>query len=198
MLEKDRFLEKTNYLIYFIYLIFILFSQALVAETTLSKIINYNANLINSSALFVQKDGTEIQEGKIYFGSDRIKIDYEFPQKLTLILSERKGVYINHNLKESQYFNTNKSFIKIFFKLLKGGDFPGKPKVEESFIKINDSFVVEDIYYQITILYENKPIKIRKIMILEDNQNLEISFFDHKSLEFFDKKFFSMVDPYLN
>ena len=194
MLEKDKFLEKTSYLIY---LTLIFFSQALVAETTISEIINYNAGLVNSSAQFIQNDGIEIQEGEIFFGSDRIKIDYKYPQNLTLVLSERKGVYINHNLKESQYFNTNKSFIKFFFKLLKSDKFTEKPKVEESFIKINDSFVLDDIYYQITILYEHKPIKIRKIMILENNQNLEISFFDHNSLEFLDKKFFSMVDPYL-
>ena len=59
-------------------------------------------------------------------------------------------------------------------------------------------FVLDEIYYQITIFYENRPIKIRKIIILEDSKRLEISFFDHKNLEFFDKKFFSMVDPYLN
>jgi hypothetical protein len=195
MQEKDRFLEKTSYLIF---LICIFFSQSLIAETTISKIINYNATLVNSSALFIQNDGIEIQEGEIYFGLDRIKMNYKYPQNLTLILSERKGVYINHNLKESQYFNTNKSFIKFFFKLLKGSEFAKKPEIEDGFIKINDSFVLEDNYYQITILYENKPIKIRKIIILEENNNLEISFFDHNSLEFFDKKFFSMVDPYLS
>ena len=169
MLEKDKFLEKTSYLIF---LFFIFFSQALFAETIMSKIINYNTSLINSSALFIQNDGLEIQEGEIYFGSDRIKIDYRYPQILTLILSEKKGVYINHTIKESQYFNTNKSFVKFFFKLLKGNKFIEKPKIEENFIKINDSFILDDIDYQITILYENKPIKIRKIIIKEDNQNL--------------------------
>ena len=195
MQEKDRFLEKTSYLIF---LICIFFSQSLIAETTISKIVNYNATLVNSSALFIQNDGIEIQEGEIYFGLDRIKIDYKYPQNLTLILSERKGVYINHNLKESQYFNTNKSYIKFFFKLLKGDEFAKELKAEEGFIKIYDSIILDDIRYQMTVLYENKPIKIRKIMVLEDNQNLEISFFDHKSLEFLDKKFFSMVDPYFN
>ena len=194
MLENDRFLEKISYLIFLIFI----FSKVLVAETTITKILNYNASLINSSALFIQNDGLEIQEGKIYFGFNRIKIDYKYPQNLTLILSEKKGVYINHNLKESEYFNTNKSFIKFFFKLLKGNEFAEKPKAEKNFIKINDSFVLNDIIYQITILYENNPIKIRKVMILEDNQNLEISLFDHNSLNFFDKKFFSMVDPYLS
>ena len=195
MQEKDRFLEKTSYLIF---LICIFFSQSLIAETTISKIVNYNATLVNSSALFIQNDGIEIQEGEIYFGLDRIKMNYKYPQNLTLILSERKGVYINHDLKESQFFNTKKSFIKIFFKLLKGEGFVEKPEVVENYIRINDSFVLEDIYYQITILYENKPIKIRKIIILEDNQNLELSFFDHNNLEVVDKKKFSMVDPYLN
>ena len=195
MLEKDKFSEKTSYLIF---LTLIFFSQVLIAETTVSKIINYNASLINSSALFIQNDGIDIQEGEIFFGSDRIKINYKHPQNLTLILSEKKGVYINHDLKESQYFNTNKSFIKFFFKLIKGNEFAEKPRAEKNFIKINDSFVLNDIVYQITILYENNPIKIRKIMILEDNQNLEISLFDHNSLNFFDKKFFSMVDPYLS
>ena len=194
MLEKDKFLEKTSYLIF---LTLIFFSQVLIAETNKSKIINYNASLVNSSALFIQNDGIEIQEGEIFFGSDRIRIDYKNPQNLTLILSERKGVYINHKLRESQYFNTNNSYIKFFFKLLQDNKFVENPEAKENFIKINDSFILDDIYYQITILYENKPIKIRKIIILEDNQSLEISFFDHKNLEFFDKKFFSMVDPYL-
>jgi hypothetical protein len=116
MLENDRFLEKISYLIF---LIFIFFSQVSAAETTISKILNYNASLINSSALFIQNDGTEIQEGEIYFGSNRIKINYKYPNDLTLVLSERKGVYINHDLKESQFFNTKKSYIKIFLNFLK-------------------------------------------------------------------------------
>ena len=40
MLEKDKLLEKTNYLIF---LIFIFFSPTLVAETNISKILNLNA-----------------------------------------------------------------------------------------------------------------------------------------------------------
>ena len=60
MLGKDKFLEKTSFLIF---LILIFFSPILVAETTISKILNYNSNLINSSALFIQTDGIEIQEG---------------------------------------------------------------------------------------------------------------------------------------
>ena len=100
------------------------------------KIIKYNNDLKNSSALFLQNDGDSLEEGIIYFGIDRIKINYTKPIKLTLILSEKKGIYTNHELRESQYFNTNKSYIKVFFKILKGDNFLDKPKMLENFIEL--------------------------------------------------------------
>ena len=120
MLEKDKFLEKTKYIIF---VIVIFFSQNITAETTKSKILKYNNNLKNSSASFIQSDGKTIEEGVIYFGVDRIKINYTKPEKLTVILSENKGIYTNHELRESEFFNTNKSYIKVFFKILNGGNF---------------------------------------------------------------------------
>ena len=195
MLEKDKFLEKINYLII---LVVILFSQNLIAKTIVSEILKYNNDLKNSSALFIQNDGESMEEGVIYFGIDRIKINYLKPKKLSLILSEKKGMYTNHELKESQYFNTNKSYIKVFFKILKGDTFPEKLEISQNFIQLNDSFVLNDDIYKINIIYENNPIKLRKIVVLENDQRLEIGFFNHNNLETFDKKFFSMINPYLN
>ena len=133
MLEKDKFLEKINY-IFFIVIIF--FSQGLVAEITKSEIIKYNNSLKNSSALFLQNDGESLEEGVIYFGVDRIKIDYKKPNKIKLILSEKKGIYTNHLLEESQFFNTNKSYIRFFFKILEGKNFSEKLKVSKNFIEL--------------------------------------------------------------
>jgi hypothetical protein len=195
MLEKDKFLEKINYLII---LVVILFSQNLIAKTIISEILKYNNDLKNSSALFIQNDGESMEEGVIYFGIDRIKINYLKPKKLSLILSEKKGMYTNHELKESQYFNTNKSYIKVFFKILKGDTFPEKLEISQNFIQLNDSFILNDDTYKINIIYENNPIKLRKIVVLENDQRLEIGFFNHNNLETFDKKFFSMINPYLN
>ena len=195
MLEKDKFLEKINYLIV---LVVILFSQNLIAKTIISEILKYNNDLKNSSALFIQNDGESMEEGVIYFGIDRIKINYLKPKKLSLILSEKKGMYTNHELKESQYFNTNKTYIKVFFKILKGDTFPEKLEISQNFIQLNDNFVLNDDTYKINIIYENNPIKLRKIVVLENDQRLEIGFFNHNNLETFDKKFFSMINPYLN
>jgi len=195
MLEKDKYLEKINYLIF---LVIILFSQGLIAETLKLKIIKYNNDLKNSSALFLQNDGDSLEEGIIYFGIDRIKIDYTKPIKLTLILSEKKGIYTNHELRESQYFNTNKSYIKVFFKILKGGNFLDKPKMLENFIELNHDFSLNNNIYKIKIIYEYDPIKLRKIIILENNQKIEMGFYNHNNLETYEKKFFSMINPYLN
>lgn len=195
MLEKDKYLEKINYLIF---LVIILFSQGLIAETLKSKIIKYNNDLKNSSALFLQNDGDSLEEGIIYFGIDRIKINYTKPIKLTLILSEKKGIYTNHELRESQYFNTNKSYIKVFFKILKGDNFLDKPKMLENFIELNHDFSLNNNIYKIKIIYEYDPIKLRKIIILENNQKIEMGFYNHNNLETYEKKFFSMINPYLD
>ena len=194
MLGKDKFLEKTKYLIF---LVIIVFSHTLVADTTKSKILIYNQKLKNSSALFIQSDGESVEEGTIYFGNDRIKINYTKPKELTIILSEEKGVYINHELKESQYFNTKKSYIKIFFKILNGDNFPEKLKISENFIEINNKLNIDKNFYKIKIIYENEPIKLRKISILENNKKIDVGFFNHNNIKSFEKKFFSMVNPYL-
>ena len=195
MLEKDKFLEKTKYIIF---VIVIFFSQNITAETTKSKILKYNNNLKNSSASFIQSDGKTIEEGVIYFGVDRIKINYTKPEKLTVILSENKGIYTNHELRESEFFNTNKSYIKVFFKILNGGNFSEKMEVYKNFVEIKDNFNLNDNIYKIKIVYESDPTILRKIVILENNHNLELGFFNHNDLEIFEKKFFSMIDPYLN
>ena len=187
MLEKDKFLEKTKYIIF---VIVIFFSQNITAETTKSKILKYNNNLKNSSASFIQSDGKTIEEGVIYFGVDRIKINYTKPEKLTVILSENKGIYTNHELRESEFFNTNKSYIKVFFKILNGGNFSEKMEVYKNFVEIKDNFNLNDNIYKIKIVYESDPTILRKIVILENNHNLELGFFNHNDLEIFEKKFF--------
>ena len=197
MLEKDKCLKKINLLVIFF---IICFSKSLVAENISAKLINYNKSLKNSSALFIQTNGESIEEGVIYFGDERIKIDYIKPIKLTLILSEKKGVYINHELKESQYFNTNKSYVRFFFKVFNKNKFTDKSNimVTENTIEISESVNLDNSFYNIKIIYENDPIKLRKIKILNGGETLDLGFFNYNIEEKFRKNFFSMVDPYLH
>ncbi|MDA9621061.1 hypothetical protein N9S51_01940, partial [Pelagibacteraceae bacterium] len=95
MQAKDKFLEKINLIILVLSLCF---SHNLCAENIYEKIFNYNDDLKNSSASFIQTNNNDVQEGVIFFGDKRIKIIYKNPNKLTIILSEKKGIYINHEL----------------------------------------------------------------------------------------------------
>jgi len=194
---KDRFLEKINLLIFTLSLCL---SHSLYAENIYKKVLNYNNELKNSVANFIQTNDNYIQEGEIFFGGSRIKIVYLKPKKITVILSEKKGVYINHQLKESNFFATKNSYIKFFF------DMFYNKKYLESLTLINSQDKIEliekkeldNVLYNIKLVYENEPIKLRRLEIIDGSVKTQMGFFNHRFEQNLDKKFFSMTDPYLN
>ena len=197
MLVKDKFLGKINFLIL---LISLCFSHKLYAENINQQIINYNKSLNNTSAHFIQTNQNNVQEGLIYFGDERIKIEYQSPEKLTIILSENKGMFTNHELKETNFFATKKSYVKFFFDILHKEKYTEKTitKKSNNEVIISDLIKLDDVVYKINIVYENEPLKLRKLEILSDDENIQMGFFNHSLEKNFEKKFFSMVDPYLN
>ncbi len=197
MQAKDKFLEKINSLLF---VLILCFSQNLNAENFYKKIFDYNDTLKNSSANFIQTNTDSLQEGKIFFGEKRIRINYESPQKISLILSEKKGVYINHELEESEFFTTKKSYIKIFFDI-----FHKKNQLKNMTLKKSNQQIViskeiqlDNVFFNISLNYENDPITLRRLVIISDDEKIQMGFFDHKIEDNFNKSFFSMIDPYLN
>jgi len=195
MRVKDKFLEKISLLI-----LTLCFSQNLKAENIYEKIFNYNDALKNSSARFIQTNLNHVQEGIIFFGDERIKINYDNPESLTIILSEKKGVYINHELKESEFFLTKKSYIKVFFDIFHEKNSIRKMVLEQKndHIEISEKTEMDNIFYNIKLVYEVDPIKLRRMEILTDHEKIQMGFFNHSLEDVFDKGFFSMIDPYLN
>ena len=107
MLVKDKFLKKDK-LIFFLKIILLTFlTKILFANTTDKKdiLINYVQNIKNFSANFIQSDGQSIEEGIIYIGKDRIRVDYFNPSKITIVMDQDKAMYVNYDLGEVQYFN---------------------------------------------------------------------------------------------
>lgn len=197
MQERDRFLKKTSFIVFFF---FVLVTKLVIADNTKLDLLNYNKNLKNSSFFFIQTDGETIEEGVIYFGEERIRADYKLPNKITIVLSKKRGMYINHELKEVQYFDANKTFVKIFLKVLDDSSFLENSdiKILNDSITMNNNFVVNDIYYMSQIIYENNPVQLRKIKIKEDNYYLEMGFFNHKKIQTPEKERFSLANPYLS
>jgi outer membrane lipoprotein-sorting protein len=197
MQVKDKFLEKINLLIF---LISLGFCHTLSAENIYEKIYNYNHKLKNSSVNFIQTSLNDIQEGIIFFGDKRIKIIYKEPQKITIILSEKKGIYINHELEESQFFATKNSYIRFLFNVFHKEKYLEEAIVKEAKDKIEivEDIKLDKIVYNIRLIYENDPIKLRRLEINDDNEKTQMGFFNHNLEKEIEKKFFSMIDPYLN
>ena len=197
MQAKDKFLEKINLLI-FIFCLF--FFKNIYAEDVYDKILNYNSSLKNSSANFIQTNENYIQEGKIFFGKERIKIIYTKPQKITIILSEKKGIYINHDLQESQFFATKNTHIKFLLNIFYKKKYLENTNLKESKdkIEIGKKIKLDGILYDIKLVYENWPTTLRRLEINNDNEKTQMGFFDYSLEKSFEKKFFSMVNPYIN
>ena len=197
MQGKGRFLEKTNKISLLFFLV--LFSKILIANDLNIEILNYNNSLKNSSFNFIQTDGRTLEEGIIYIGQERIKIDYLKPKKISVVLSKKRGMYLNHDLKEAQFFNTNKSLVKIFFKILIDENFLENTNISFSNneIVLKNISKIDNVSYLIDIIYENDPIKLRKIRVQNKDQNIEMGFFNHNNLTVYGKKFFSLINPFL-
>ena len=125
--------------------------------------------------------------------------NYNNPEKLTIILSDKKGVYINHELQESEFFVTKKSYIKNFFDIIHNKNHLKKKSIEEVFdqIVISEEADLDNTFYTIRLIYENDPIKLRRLEIISSEEKIQMGFFNHNKENIFDKKFFSMIDPYL-
>ena len=77
---------------------------------------------------------------------------------------------------------------------------PKTAKVLETndFIEVIEEIIINEMIYNIKIVYENNPIKIRKIEILSNDEKIEFGLFNHKIREAFRENFFSMINPYQN
>ncbi len=197
MLVKDKCLEKIKS--YIIFLVCILFVTNIYAQNITNELNRYNYELKNSSMSFIQSDGITLEEGKIYIGEERIKVDYFIPNKITIVLSKNKGMYLNHDLEEAQYFKTGKTFVKFFFEIFSEEIFFKNVEFMEiqNTINVFKKVILDEKTYSIKIIYENNPIKIRKIYIDGDGADFEIGFYEFSKGEFYNKDFYSLVNPYL-
>tara|TARA_Y100001970_G_scaffold223659_1_gene275407 strand:- start:46 stop:645 length:600 start_codon:yes stop_codon:yes gene_type:complete len=197
MLVKDKCLEKIKS--YIIFLVCILFVTNIYAQNITNELNRYNYELKNSSMSFIQSDGITLEEGKIYIGEERIKVDYFIPNKITIVLSNNKGMYLNHDLEEAQYFKTGKTFVKFFFEIFSEEIFFKNVEFVEiqNTINVFKKVILDEKTYSIKIIYENNPIKIRKIYIDGDDAGFEIGFYEFSKGEFYNKDFYSLVNPYL-
>jgi hypothetical protein len=197
MQAKDKFLERIS-LIFFI-AFFVLNAYPSQGKNIEQELTKHNNSLNNISIFFIQSDNESLEEGFIHIGKERIRVDYTSPKKISVVLSKKKGIYIDHELKESEFFSINNSFIKIYYNMFKDKDFFTKSDIQlnEKRITVKKNFFIEKTKYPVEIIYENNPIKLRRVTIEFDKKKHTLSFVSYTFVKDFRKKFFKLIDPYL-
>ena len=197
---KGKYLKKQiNFKVLGLLFLVTLFSKSLFGEELNSKIITYLQGLKSFSSNFIQSDGTNLEQGHIYIKDNKIRLDYTNPDR-TLKISKEKGVYINHVLREEEFFSTKKNIIKIFYDIFLKKNFfsslvPREQNKEIVFEKIIHS---ESAKIHLQIFFEDSPLLLRKIISKTGNDLITISFYDHNYNKDFEEGFFSFVPIYLD
>jgi len=198
--EKGKCLKKQiNFKFLVLLFLAILFTKNLVGKELDSKITTYLQGLNSFSSKFIQSNGKYLEQGYIYIKNDIIRLDYNTPDR-TLKISKKKGVYINHELREEEFFSTKKNIIKIFYDVFLENNFLSSFSFKESkkevvFEKIIES---ESAKVQLKIFFENSPLLLRKIISKTENDLISISFYDHNYNSVFEENFFSFLPIYLD
>ena len=200
MQAKDRFLKKQiNLTVFTILSVIIFFSKNLAGDDLGSKIDKYVKNLHQFSSKFIQSNGASLEEGKIYIKENKIRLDYFLPYR-TLILSKNKGVYINHELKEEEFFSTQKNIVGIFYDIFLDENYFSRlvPAEKNKEIIFENKITINSTDTKLKIFFENKPILLRKIIAESKNEIISISFNEHNYNTMLDDSFFSFVPIYLD
>ena len=199
MRVRDMFSKNEKNLYYFYIVISLFISFHVKANEDIKiRILNHFNSLQNFSASFIQKDNTNLSEGKFYIGKHRVRVEYLYPTKILIVLDEDKAMYYNYELEEDEFFNPKNTNAWFFYDIFRNPHFFEKSKllIKQNEIILEESGVNhEKTQYLIKVYFENKPIILRKIEIFINDDFLEISIFNHNYNENFDKDLFKLINP---
>ena len=200
-LVKDKFLKKNKLIFFFKIILLIFFTKFLFANITDEKdiLINYLQNINNFSANFIQSDGQSIEEGMVYIGKDRIRVDYFNPSKISIVMDQDKAMYVNYDLKEVQYFDPQNSTAGVFINIFKDIFFleGASLEIKNKNILLKKEGEIDNDKFTLLILFEKKPDILRKIILEYNNVFYSVTLSNHNFNAIFDKKFFTLAHPFI-
>ena len=193
------FLKNEKYLLRILVIVFYFFTfKAYSSSEDKEEVLNYLSSLSDFSASFIQSDGNNLSEGKVYIGKKRVRAEYLTPSKILIVLDEDKAMYYNYELEEDEFFNPQNTNAWFFYNIFRDPYF-----FEDSKIVIKDKEIIleksgvdsDQTKFLINVYFENSPVTLRKIEVFIDDEFLQISIFDHNYNEDFDESFFKLINP---
>ena len=199
MQEKDMFLKNKSSFFYFISVIFFLFTYKVHSESNDKiKIINYLDTLENFSASFLQNDGNNISEGKVFIGEKRVRAEYISPERILIILDKDKAMYYNYELEEDEFFNPKNTNAWFFYDIFRNPLFFKNAIIEfkdNQLILEKNGIDIDKNEYFIRVFFENNPLVLRKVDLWINNEVLSLSIYNHNYNEQFNKDMFKLINP---
>ena len=201
MRVKDMFLKNKKIFFYFFLNFLFLFSFKVYSETNSKAVlIEYMGSLQNFSASFLQNDGENLSEGKVYIGKERVRAEYLSPEKILIILDENKAMYYNYGLEEDEFFNPKNTNAWFFYDIFRNPLFFEDAKIEFNNNQLTLEKIgldIEDKKYFIKVYFENNPLVLRKVDVSINNEHLTLSIYNHNYNEQFNKNLFKLINPKL-
>ena len=156
-------------------------------------------NIKNFSANFIQTDGQSIEEGIVYIGKNRIRVDYFNPSKITIVMDQEKAMYVNYDLEEVQYFNPQDSAAGVFINIFKNNFFldGASINIKNKNILLKKEGEIDNDKFTLLISFEKNPNILRKIKLEYNNIYNSVMFSNHNFNAVFNKKFFTLANPFI-
>jgi outer membrane lipoprotein-sorting protein len=192
-------LKNEKYYFNILVIVFYLFSfKAYSATEDKTEVISYLSSLSDFSASFIQSDGENLSEGRVYIGKKRVRAEYFLPTKILIILAENKAMYYDYVLEEDEFFNPKNTNAWFFYDIFRNPLFFEDGKIETK----NNELILEkkgidnkEKNFVIKILFEKNPLVLRGIEVEINDEILKLSIYNHNYNEDFDKNFFKLINP---
>ena len=185
---------------FFIIIFFLLSSNAFSKSADKTEIFNYLGSLTNFSASFLQNDGKNLSEGKVFIGNKRVRAEYFSPTKILIILDEDKAMYYNYDLEEDEFFNPKNTNAWFFYDIFRNPLF-----FENSIMSVRNKEIIiekdgidnEEKEFLIKVYLEQNPLVLRSVEVTINDETLKLSIYNHNYYQEFDKNFFKLISPKL-
>ena len=199
MREREVFLKKIGkiFLIILTLKVFFLFPNNQILSNE-NKVLEYFNNINEFSSLFLQISDGELSEGRLYYRDNRLRVDYDKPSNILIILAKNKAMYFNKDLNELEYFNPKKTAAKVFFDIFNKKNYFIDSKFinEKNFIKVKKEISLnKDEKFELVLVFEKNPTIIRNIKIINQDNSWEYSLLNHNFNPELSSDFFSMANP---
>ena len=193
------FLKNEKYLFNLLVVVLYLFTfKAYSNSEDKTEVLNYLSSLSDFSASFLQSDGENLSEGKVYIGKKRVRAEYYLPTKILIVLAEDKAMYYDYILEEDEFFNPKNTNAWFFYDIFRNPYFfeDGKIEVKNNELLLEKKGIDnEEKNFVIRVLFEKQPLILRGIEVVINDDILKLSIYNHSYNEVFDKNFFKLINP---